>query len=320
MPAKKNDISGSDGSGEEEKEEFEVERILAKRVTKNGRVEFKVHWKNYLDAHDSWEPQENLGGSKALLDEFLQRKGNKRENKKPTTSRTPVLLWHALLFDGIYLNDAGEMKFVVLRHEDKIRSLTYKEVKETDPRGLCDYLIGKVKFVKPKGEPPLASLAIPSGEQRQQILKQISDEFGLRFNALFAGPSIQPEVTFLWPLTDWNQFLWSVRGILSKFFFGLRCDRTTKHLAIDGARPMEEIPPIPVIEEPEDDDNDGEIGSGHSEDPSRFSVVVPHRDLPLEKLANALMLRLEIKKEHWLKVNRQLLTYAIMGKCSTVFK
>uniref|UniRef100_A0A183CNE3 Chromo domain-containing protein n=1 Tax=Globodera pallida TaxID=36090 RepID=A0A183CNE3_GLOPA len=89
MPAKKNDISGSDGCGEEEKEEFEVERILAKRVTKNGRVEFKVHWKNYLDAHDSWEPQENLGGSKALLDEFLQRKGNKRENKKPTTSRTP---------------------------------------------------------------------------------------------------------------------------------------------------------------------------------------------------------------------------------------
>uniref|UniRef100_A0A914HUY0 Secreted protein n=1 Tax=Globodera rostochiensis TaxID=31243 RepID=A0A914HUY0_GLORO len=318
---------------------------------------------------------------------------------------------HALLFDGIYVSDDGEMKFVV-RHEDEIRSLTYKEVKETDPRGLCDYLIGKVKFVKRKDDLPLASLAIPLGEQRQQILKQIADEFGLRFNAFFfnqieqcffslignvdvsltltidatlltakiachaarhlffAGPPIQPEVTFLWPLTDWNQFLWSVRGIFSKFFVGLRCDRTTKHLAINGARPMEESPAIPVIEQPEDDDNDGERGSGgHNEDSSRFSVAaVPHRDLPLEKIANDLMLRLvrvpgkrikflpyeqhrtkkndnflyfedlnlspdgrawirvvqgnnckdneEIKKEQWLKINRELLTYAIMGKCS----
>uniref|UniRef100_A0A914HWC9 Uncharacterized protein n=1 Tax=Globodera rostochiensis TaxID=31243 RepID=A0A914HWC9_GLORO len=305
-----------------------------------------------------------------------------------------------------------QQKEIRTEEEKQDNEVQQKHRRKMPPKGMSD--AGGSQSTDGRGEPPLASLTIPSSEQRQQILRQISDEFGLQFNALlvnhieqcffslignvdvsltltidvtlltakiachparhslFAEPPIQPEVTFLWPLTDWNQFLWSVRGIFSMFFFGLQCDRTTKYLAIDGARPMEETSTIPVIEEPEDDDNDGERGNGHSEDPSRFSVAVPHRDLPLEKLANDLMLRLvrvpgkhihffpyeqhqtkennsflyfedlnlsqdergwirvvegnncedndEIKKEQWLKVNRELLTYAIMGKCLTVFQ
>uniref|UniRef100_A0A914ICF6 Chromo domain-containing protein n=1 Tax=Globodera rostochiensis TaxID=31243 RepID=A0A914ICF6_GLORO len=91
MPTKvsESDISRSDGSGGEE-EEYEVERILAKRVVKGGKVEYKVHWKNYSDTNDTWEPEENLSGSMDLLTEFLKSKGNKREKKKPKTSRTPA--------------------------------------------------------------------------------------------------------------------------------------------------------------------------------------------------------------------------------------
>uniref|UniRef100_A0A183BVZ3 SWIM-type domain-containing protein n=1 Tax=Globodera pallida TaxID=36090 RepID=A0A183BVZ3_GLOPA len=232
-----------------------------------------------------------------------------------------------------------QQKEIRIDEEQQDNEVKRKHRRKVPPKGMSD--ADGHTSTNGRGEPPLASHIIPSSEQRQQIL------------------------------TDWNQFLWSVRGIFSIFFFGLQSDRTTKYLAIDGARPMEDTPTIPVIEEPEDDDNDGERESGHSEDPSRFSVAVPHRDLPLEKLANALMLRLirvpqrvqfspyeqhqtkqnnsflyfedlnlspderawirvvqgnnckdndEIKKEHWLKVNRQLLTYAIMGKCSTVFK
>ncbi len=44
-------------------EEFEVDRIIAKRFIKRGRskrVEYLVRWKNYNVEHDTWEPRENL--------------------------------------------------------------------------------------------------------------------------------------------------------------------------------------------------------------------------------------------------------------------
>ena len=38
-----------------------VEKILDKRVTPNGTVEYLIKWLGYSDVHNSWEPEENVG-------------------------------------------------------------------------------------------------------------------------------------------------------------------------------------------------------------------------------------------------------------------
>ena len=57
--------------------EYEVERILDKRF-QNGQVQYKVKWKGYSLSESTWEPEDNLEGSKELVKEFethfLQRK------------------------------------------------------------------------------------------------------------------------------------------------------------------------------------------------------------------------------------------------------
>ena len=52
-------------------EDFEVEKILEKRVTKKGKVEYLVEWKNFHDISDAtWEPPVNLKSVPNLIKEF----------------------------------------------------------------------------------------------------------------------------------------------------------------------------------------------------------------------------------------------------------
>lgn len=48
---------------------FIVEKILDKRI-KNNKIEYLIKWKNYPKHQSTWEPIENLDGSKKLLKEF----------------------------------------------------------------------------------------------------------------------------------------------------------------------------------------------------------------------------------------------------------
>ena len=76
------EVEGEDGA-----EEFEVERILDKRVARN-RVEYLVHRRGYSPERNTWEPLKNLGNARDLVSEFEQRRGAAREGKrvvKPTT-------------------------------------------------------------------------------------------------------------------------------------------------------------------------------------------------------------------------------------------
>jgi len=53
----------------EGEEEFEVEKILNKRVVR-GKEKFLVQWKGYTAEEDTWENRENLGNAKELVEEF----------------------------------------------------------------------------------------------------------------------------------------------------------------------------------------------------------------------------------------------------------
>jgi len=53
----------------EGEEEFEVEKILNKRMVR-GKEKFLVRWKGYTAEEDTWENKENLENVKELVEEF----------------------------------------------------------------------------------------------------------------------------------------------------------------------------------------------------------------------------------------------------------
>ena len=53
-------------------EVYDVEDIVAKRIN-CGTVEYLVKWFNYPPEQNTWEPIENLDGSKEIIDEYEAR-------------------------------------------------------------------------------------------------------------------------------------------------------------------------------------------------------------------------------------------------------
>ena len=53
--------------------EYEVESVVSKRETIEGKVEYLVKWKGYDVSDNTWEPVENLESSQELIDEFEGR-------------------------------------------------------------------------------------------------------------------------------------------------------------------------------------------------------------------------------------------------------
>lgn len=49
-------------------QEFIVERVLKKRVNREGVVEYFLKWMGYPDSYNSWEPQECLEGNELIAD------------------------------------------------------------------------------------------------------------------------------------------------------------------------------------------------------------------------------------------------------------
>lgn len=74
-------------------EEYEVEKVLDKRVKKGNQVEYLVKWKNYDDPDDNtWEPADNLKEAKTAIDKFekdLEAK-NSAAAKTASTKRKSV--------------------------------------------------------------------------------------------------------------------------------------------------------------------------------------------------------------------------------------
>ena len=74
------ELDEGDDEGEEEEKpkkkkkkavaEYEVESIVSKRESDEGKVEYLVKWKGWNASDNTWEPVDNLQSSQELIDEF----------------------------------------------------------------------------------------------------------------------------------------------------------------------------------------------------------------------------------------------------------
>ena len=73
-------------------EEYEVEKILDKRVRK-GKVEYYVKWKNWDNPDDNtWEPIEHLECEELIQEYERTHKSDTKEVEKPEKRNLPKLI------------------------------------------------------------------------------------------------------------------------------------------------------------------------------------------------------------------------------------
>jgi len=74
------DSSDEEEKSDDEDREYAVEKIIMRKGVGKRRL-YRIRWAGFSDAHNSWEPEENLGGAKKLVREF-NKNADEREAKQ----------------------------------------------------------------------------------------------------------------------------------------------------------------------------------------------------------------------------------------------
>ena len=71
-----------------EDSEYEIEKIIGKRISKKGIIEYKIKWLGYDDSQSSWEPLSNLNHAKEAIKEYENK--NIENSKNNFTSSNKI--------------------------------------------------------------------------------------------------------------------------------------------------------------------------------------------------------------------------------------
>lgn len=124
---------------------FVVERIVDKRITSDGKVEYFIKWRGYPSGDNTWEPEENCD-CPALIQKFEESraKSKKRGEKKPKCEeiQKPRGYERGLELAEIMgaTDVSGEIKYLVRwQYCDEFDLVSSSQVSEKNPQMLIDY-------------------------------------------------------------------------------------------------------------------------------------------------------------------------------------
>ncbi|CAF4598235.1 unnamed protein product [Rotaria sp. Silwood1] len=67
-------------------EDYDVEKIVSKRINGKGRIFYLIKWKGYSTAYNTWEPKDHVANCQDLIKEF---EAGEEENRKKLRSANP---------------------------------------------------------------------------------------------------------------------------------------------------------------------------------------------------------------------------------------
>ncbi|EDW67796.1 chromobox protein homolog 1 [Drosophila virilis] len=124
---------------------FVVERIVDKRITADGKVEYFIKWRGYPSGDNTWEPEENCD-CPALIQKFEESraKSKKRGEKKPKCEEIQKPRGYERGLELAEIMGAtdvtGEIKYLVRwQYCDEFDLVPSSQVSEKDPQMLIEY-------------------------------------------------------------------------------------------------------------------------------------------------------------------------------------
>ncbi|XP_053947061.1 chromobox protein homolog 3 [Anastrepha obliqua] len=131
---------------------FVVEKIVDKRITPEGKVEYFIKWRGYPSGENTWEPEENCD-CPALIQKFEESraKSKKRGEKKPKVEeiQKPRGYERGLAMEQIVgaTDETGDVSYLIKwQFCDELDLVAGEEVRQKNPEFVIDFFERRSPF------------------------------------------------------------------------------------------------------------------------------------------------------------------------------